>query len=359
MLAKKFSNLSDKIRIRDKTVGRGEPVFVIAEIGNNHNGDIALAKKTIDGAAFAGADAVKFQKRTLNAVFTKEMLEKPQTSSRALGATYGEYRARLELSENQLRELRDYAHSQNLAFFVTAFDLESAEMLSRLNMDVWKIASFDTTHPQLIEYVAKQGGPIILSMGMSTEEERFLAVHGVLKYNPKLIILHCVSVYPTPNEDLNLGAIKTLLATYDPLPVGYSGHEIGYEPTLAAVALGASVVERHITFDKSLPGPDHSTVSLDIFEFAQMIRQIRRLEKAVADEKLYLHTNEIPHRQKHGKSLVAKIHIPAGTALTADMIVCKSPGNGISPLKFQTVIGKTVKNDIPEDAVIKEEDVVW
>ncbi len=359
MLAKKFSNLSDKIRIRDKTVGRGEPVFVIAEIGNNHNGDMALAKKTIDGASLAGADAVKFQKRTLKAVFTKEMLDKPQTSSRALGATYGEYRAKLELSEDQLRELRDYAHSKNMAFFVTAFDLESAEALSRLNMDVWKIASFDATHPQLIEYVAKQGGPVIMSMGMSTDSERVLAIHSVLKHNPKLIVLHCVSVYPTPNEDLNIGAVKTMLTEYYPLPIGYSGHEIGFEPTLAAVTLGASVVERHITLDKSLPGPDHATVSLDIFEFAQMVKQIRRLEKAVADDKLYLHANEIPHRQKHGKSLVAKVKIPAGIILTADMIVCKSPGHGISPLKFQNVIGKAVKNEILEDTVIKEEDVIW
>lgn len=359
MLNQKFTNLSSKMKVRDKMVGRGEPVFVIAEIGNNHNGDMALAKRTIEAAAMAGADAVKFQKRTLKAVFTKAMLDKPQSSSRSLGTTYGEYRAKLELSEGQLSELRDFAHSRNLAFFVTAFDLESAKLLAGLKMDAWKIASFDATHPQLIEYVAKQGQPVIMSTGMTTKEEMDMAVENVLKYNPNLIILHCVSVYPTPDADLNTGAVKTMLSIYDPLPVGYSGHEIGFEPTLAAVALGATAVERHLTMDKSLPGPDHATVSLDPFEFAQMVKQIRRIERAVADDKIYLHENEIPHRQKHGKSLVSKARIPAGTILVANMIVCKSPGNGISPLKFESVIGKAVKNEILEDNVIKEEDIVW
>ena len=358
-MTENLKNASSRIKIRDKYVGPGEPTFIIAEIGNNHNGDITLAKRTIDAAFMAGVDAVKFQKRTLKAVFTKEMLDKPQTSSRALGTTYGEYRAKLELTDEQLKELKNYAHERNLAFFVTAFDLESAATLAGLGMDVWKIASFDATHPQLLEYVAKQGAPIIMSTGMTTVEERDEAVANVLKHNNDLILLHCVSVYPTPNEDLNTGAVKAMIDRYHPLPVGYSGHEIGFEPTLAAVALGARVVERHLTFDKSLPGPDHATVSLDPFEFMQMVKQIRRIEKAVADNKIYLHEKEIPHRQKHGKSLVAKAKISVGTVLTADMIVCKSPGHGISPLRFNAVIGKAVKNDIPEDAVIKEEDIFW
>ncbi len=345
-----------KIDVYNKIVGRGQPTFVIAEIGNNHNGNLELAKKTIMAAAFAGADAVKFQKRFLNEVFTEELLSTPQTSSRSLGETYGQYRQSLELTEEQLVELRNFSHSLGLAFGVTPFDLKSVDFLANIGMDFWKVASFDATHPQLLEAVAKQGQPIFLSTGMSTLEERDNAVDAILKFNSQLIVLHCVSVYPTPPEDLNIGAVSTLLKRYDDLPVGYSGHEEGFVPTVAAVAIGACVVERHLTTDKTLPGPDHATVSLNPIEFHQMVWEIRKIEKAIADKRIYLHPGEEKHRKKHAKNIVAKVAVSAGTILTEDMIAFKSTGRGgIKPDLINTVVGRVAKVDMAPDFVILEE----
>lgn len=340
------------ITIRDKVIGKGHPTYIIAEIGNNHNGDITLARKSVEAAARAGADAVKFQKRTLKEVFTQELLGKAQTNSKILGKTYGEYRAKLELANDQLNELKSLAHSLGLAFFVTPFDLKSAGELADIGMDCWKVASFDLQHLQLLDFIAKQNQPIFMSIGMATVDEIDEAVQTILKHNNQLVIKHCVSVYPTPDEDLNLGAITTLMERYHPLPIGYSGHEVGFIPTIAAVTLGASAVERHFTLDKALPGPDHSTVSLDIMEFAQMVNQIRRIEAAVADINIRLHEKAAVTRNKHGKSVVSTRSIPAGTLISADMLACKSPGYGISPALIHTVIGKKAQQDIAEDMVI-------
>jgi len=347
-----MQNLPNKVKVGSKYVGEGEPNFIIAEIGNNHNGEFELAKKSVLEAARLGADAVKFQKRTVADVFTKDMLSQAQTHSRSLGNTYGEYRQKQELKDEELAELKKLAHSLGLAFFVTPFDLKSASVLAKIGMDAWKVSSFDLNYKDLLEFVAKQNQPIFLSTGMATLEEMDEAVGAILKHNKQLIINHCVSIYPTPDEDLNLGAVGVLRERYKPLPIGYSGHEIGYIPTLAAVALGVATVERHFTLDKTLPGPDHATVSLDPIEFEGMVKQIRRIERAVSDKKIYLHEKEIKHRQKHGKSVVSKVKIPAGSLITADMLTCKSPGHGIKPTFIHTVIGKRAKVDIADDMVL-------
>lgn len=346
------NNLPSKVKVGNKWVGSGEPNFIIAEIGNNHNGDLELAKKQVHAAYMAGADAVKLQKRDVDEVFTKEMQMKPQTSSRSLGATYGEYRRKLEISEADFKELKKLTHSYGMVFFATPFDLKSAALLARVGMDAWKIASFDIINKPLLEFVAKTGEPIFISTGTASVGEIDEAMETMLKYNKNIIINHCVSIYPTPDDELNLGAVTALKERYAPLPIGYSGHEIGFIPTLAAVTLGACTVERHFTTDKSLPGPDQATVSLDPLEFNEMVRQIRRVEKAVADGKIYQHANEVPHRNKHGKSVVSKIKIPVGTVITADMLTCKSPGHGINPMLMHTVIGKKANVDIPEDTVL-------
>ncbi|QQG45429.1 MAG: N-acetylneuraminate synthase family protein [Candidatus Sungiibacteriota bacterium] len=352
------STLPRAIKIRDKYVGEGHPTFVIAEVGNNHNGEMELARKSVISAALAGADAVKFQRRRLNEVFTQDLLSKPQTHSTSLGKTYGEYRQKLELSDEQFSELKNIAHSLGLAFFVTAFDLKSAESLAHIGMDCWKIASFDVNNRPLLEFVAKIGQPVFMSTGMADQEEMDEAVNTILKHSNQLIIKHCVSIYPTPDEDLNIGAITAMRERYRPLPVGYSGHEVGFVPTIAAVTLGAASVERHFTLDKALPGPDHSTVSLDPLEFTEMVKQIRRIERAVKDREVRLHDREISMRNKHGKSLVSKIPIPQGTLVREDMLTCKSPGHGIKPTLIHTVVGKTAKVDIPADTVLTEDQIV-
>lgn len=350
--------LPKEIKIRDKVIGPRNPVFIIAEIGNNHNGDVELAKKEIVAAAHAGADAVKFQKRTVSEVFTKELLDKLQTHSTILGKTYREYRLAQELSNEELAELKTLAHSCGMAFFVTPFDMTSAKELADIGMDCWKIASFDVTNSRLLEFVAKQNQPIFLSTGMSTLEDRDQAVRAVLSYNNQLVVKQCVSIYPTPDSDLNIGAVATLIWHYAPIPVGYSGHELGFIPTVIAVALGARSIERHFTLDRTLPGPDHSTVSLEPLEFAEMVRQIRRIEAAIADDKIYLHEKEVALRNKHGKSICSRVDIPAGAVLTSDMLVFKSPGYGFKPTLMHTVIGRKAKAEIPGDTVIAENHLV-
>jgi len=346
---------SSSITIFNKKIGTGNPVFIIAEIGNNHNGNINLARRSIEAAARAGTDAVKFQKRSVKDVFTKELLGKNQVHSRSLGKTYEEYRLAQELKDEEIAELKEFAHSLGVAFFVTPFDLRSAGVLADIGMDCWKIASFDLRTKPLLEAVAKQPEPLILSTGTATLEEIEDAVATVLEHKKDLMVNQCVSIYPTPDENLNIGAIKTLQERFRPIPIGYSGHELGFIPTIAAVALGAVSVERHFTLDKTLPGPDHSTVSLDPFEFTMMCSQIRRIEKAVADTEVRCDEKEIGMLNKHGKSVVSREPIRAGTVITADMLTVKSPGYGIRPAFLPTLIGKTAKTDIPEDSVIVED----
>lgn len=356
---KQFKNLPNKVRIGKKYIGEGEPAFFIAEVGNNHNGDYFLAKKTIEGAAKAGADAVKFQKRFIDEVFAKELKEKPQTKDQIFGKTYGEYRRALELNQEEFVKLKKTAEDLGLVFFATPFDKKSVDFLEEIGVALYKIASFDVTSTPLLEYVAQKGKPIILSTGMATLEETDEAVETILKYNNQLVILHCVSVYPTPDDKLNLLTIPFLKERYAPLPVGYSGHEKGYLPTHAAITLGAKCVERHLTLDKSLPGPDHGTVSIEPEEFKAMVDGARRIEKSMGAPIKQLSEEELPARNKHSKSLVARRFIPAGTKIAADMIVCKSPGYGLKPYMLNKVIGRVVKVDISEDTVIKHEDIEW
>lgn len=355
----KKTDLPKKIKVGNKYIGEGEKTFFIAEIGNNHNGDFFLAKKTIEEAAKAGADAVKLQKRFVDDVFAKELLERPQTKDQIYGKTYGEYRKHLELSQEDFINLKKIAEDLGLIFFATPFDLKSVDFLERIGVDVYKISSFDVTNIPLLEYVAKKGKPVFLSGGMCTLEELDEAVETVLRFNNQLIIKHCISIYPTPDDKFNLLTIPFLRERYSPLPIGYSGHEQDILMTLGAIALGAKSVERHITLDKSLPGPDHGTVSIEPNDFKEMVDDARRLEKALGASTKQCFAEEMVMRKKHAKSLVSKVFIPKGTAVTADMVHCKSPGYGLKPNMFNSLMGKKTKIDIEPDTVIKLEDIVW
>lgn len=355
----KFKNLPSQIKVGAKIIGEGAPAFFIAEVGNNHNGDYFLAKRTIEEAVAAGADAVKFQKRFINEVFNKELREKPQTKDQIFGKTYGEYREALELDFDEFVKLKKVAHDLGTIFFATPFDKKSVDFLEQVGVDLFKIASFDVTNIPLLEYVAKKGKPMILSTGMSSLEEVDEALETILKHNNQVAILHCVSVYPTTDERLNLLSVPFLKERYAPLPVGYSGHEKDFAPTLAAIALGAKCIERHITLDKKLPGPDHATVSIDIPEFTAMVQGARRVEKALGKYGKFLFEEELNTRNKHSKSLVARRAIPEGTVITADMIAFKSPGNGLKPNMISKVIGKKTKVALTEDAVIMNDHIIW
>lgn len=358
-IIEQYNDLPKIIKIGNKNIGEGCPTFFIAEIGNNHNGDYYLARKCIEEAAKAGADAVKFQKRFINEVFTKELQNQPQLKDQIYGKTYGEYRQNLELNEEDFIKLKKLAEELNLIFFATPFDKSSADFLEQIGVDVYKIASFDVTNIPLLEHIAKKNKPIFMSVGMSSEEEVDLAVSSILKHNKKLIIKHCISIYPTPDDKLNLSMIATLKEKYSPLPIGYSGHEKDILPSLAAIAMGAKCIERHFTLDKKLPGPDHATVSLDAEEFKNLVDGARRLENFFGQGNKIILEDEKKARDKHSKSIVAKTFIPAGTKITYTHITYKSPGYGLKPYLTEKIIGLESKEDILEDTVITAEQLNW
>lgn len=351
-LKRLITTLPHKVKVWSQYVGQGKPVFCIAEIGNNHNGDFELAKRTIEAAKDAGAQAVKFQRRAVEAVFVREMREMAYDNPRSMAPTYGEHRKKLELPIEQLRELKEFSESLGLVFFVTPFDKKSADDLESINIGAYKIASFDVTNLSLLGHVAKKGKPILLSTGGSTLEEIDTAIETILKYNNRLIVNHCTSMYPTPDENLDLNMLPVLRERYKPLPIGYSGHEPDFLPSVIAVALGASAVERHFTMDKTMRGSDHH-MSIEPPEFKKMVDDIRRITVALGAKEKRIHAGEIPIREKHAKSLATRVRIPKGAVITRAMLTVKSPGTGLKPSMVDFIVGKTARYDIDEDALIK------
>ncbi len=343
--------LPAKVKIGNKYVGEGQPTFVIAEIGINHNGDMDIAKRLIDEAKRSGVDAVKFQKRTTTEILTKEGLDRPYDSPNAFAPTYGAHRDKLEFSEEQYRELKKYAEDRGVLFFASVWDNKSGDFLERLNIDAYKIPSADTINIQLLEYVAKKGKPVLLSTGMNTEEEIDHAVKTVLKHNQKVIVFHCLSLYPSPEEMINMNYMNVLKKKYKPLPIGYSGHEIDLLPTLVAVSQGAHIVERHFTLDKKMKGGDHKA-SLEPSEMKVLVDSIRRIENILGVPERVMYEELKPLREKLAKSVATKTKIPAGTVITKNMLCIKGPGKGIEPYKIDDVVGCVALIDLDEDIII-------
>ncbi len=350
--------LPSKVKIGKKYVGPTEPVYIIAEVGINHNGDIEIAKKLIDVAVETGADAVKFQKRTTKEILTREGLEKPYNSPHAFAPTYGEHREKLEFGDREYRILRDYAKEKNIQFFASIWDTQSADFMDELNVDAYKVPSADVINIPLLEYVAKKDRPILLSTGMSSEEEIKEAVDAILRFNNRLILFHCLSLYPSPEEKINLRYMDKIIEKYKPLPVGYSGHEIDELATLAAVARGACIVERHLTLDKTMKGGDHAA-SLEPSQFKSLVDNIRRIERILGDGKKTIIEELKPLREKLAKSIATKVAIPAGTMITQEMLSIKGPGTGIKPSQIKDLCGRKAKIDLAEDVIIPKEALGW
>lgn len=353
-----FNSLPERVKIGGQYVGPKEPVFIIAEIGINHNGDIELAKKLIDAAKDAGADAVKFQKRTTTEILTKEGREKPYTSPHAFAPTYGEHRDKLEFSEAQYIILKKYAKQKSILFFASVWDPVSTDMMDALDINAYKIPSADLTNTPLIEYVAQKNKPVLLSTGMNTTEEIDEAVQAVLKHNNRLIIFHCLSLYPSPEEKINLRYTDVIRDRFAPLPFGYSGHETDELPTLAAVARGAQIIERHFTLNKKMKGSDHSG-SLEPQEFKTMIEKIRRIERILGKPEKIMYEELRPLREKLAKSVATRVAIPKGTVITRNMLVIKGPGNGIKPKDLAVLVGKIAQEDIGEDVLVPISALGW
>lgn len=326
------------IKIGSKIIGEGGAVFIIAEAGINHNGKLQQAKKLIKKAAKVGADAVKFQ------TFKAESL-----CSR--GSEYFELFKSLELSKAEWAEIAKLAQSLGIIFLSTPVSEESADLLDNLGVPAFKVASGDLTHLPFLKYIAKKNKPIILSTGMSTLAEIDEALNAIYSVgNKAVVLLHCVSNYPTNVEDVNLNAIKTLEQAFK-LPVGFSDHTIGTIVPVAAVSLGAKVIEKHFTLDKNLPGPDHK-LSLNPDEFKEMAGNIRIIEQALGDGVKAPCESETKVRETLRRSIVANANIPRGTIITKDMLKVARPGSGIEPKFIDIVVGRTAKQDIQADEIL-------
>lgn len=318
--------------------------FVIAEAGVNHNGDLALACRLIDAAAEAGADAVKFQTFTADALVTAEA-PKARYQNRTTGeGTQLEMLRALELSAGAHRDLKKYAEERGLIFASTPFDMASVDLLDELDVHFIKIPSGEVTNYPLLRHIAAKGRPVILSTGMSTLDEVQSAVawlgEGPCASDrlPALSVLHCVTAYPAANEQLNLRCIETLVRDLN-LPIGYSDHSTGIEMPIAAVALGATVVEKHFTLDRSLPGPDHEA-SLEPIELKHMISAIRAVECALGSGIKAPASCEAENISVVRRSIVAKRDIRAGETFSDENLTTKRPATGISPAQWPNVIGQ-------------------
>jgi len=282
------------VSIASKLVGKGHPVYVIAEIGLNHNGDVEIAKQLIDVAADAGCQAVKFQKRTPLISTPEHMRSVPRETPWGT-MTYLEYRYRVEFDREQYIEIGDYANLRGLDWFASPWDVPSLEFLEDLNVVAHKVASASVTDMELLRAMAATGKPVILSTGMSTIDQIDAAVDV---FDPEqLIILHATSTYPLSPEEANLRMISTLAGRYSGIPIGYSGHERGLQISVAAVALGASAVERHITLDRTMWGSDQAA-SLEPAGLEHLVRDIRIIEEALGDGVKRVYPGEIPSLEK-------------------------------------------------------------
>ena len=329
-------------------------VFIIAEAGVNHNGSVELAKRLIDVASKAGVDAVKFQtfkaenlvsKNAQKADYQKETTDKQESQLEMI--------KKLELDVDTHKVLMQYCHEKNIMFLSTPFDHDSIDMLSELGLEIFKIPSGEITNLPYLRHIGSLNKEVILSTGMADIGEiedtlDVLAEAGTEKEN--ITVLHANTMYPTPMEDVNLKAMETIGNTFD-ISYGYSDHTLGIEVDIAAVAMGASVIEKHFTLDKTMEGPDHKA-SLEPNELVSMVKAIRNIELALGSSVKKPSTSEKPNIAIARKSIVAKKAIKIGELLTEDNLAIKRPGTGINPMLWDIMVGTTAQKDYKEDDLI-------
>ncbi len=342
--------MSKTIKIAGRTIQDGSPIFIIAEAGVNHNGRMDLAKKLVDTAKRIGADAVKFQTFRAEDLVTADAPQADYQKKMDRARSQFEMLKKLELSETQFFELFEYCRKQKIIFLSTPFDLASAEFLSLLGVPAYKVGSGEITNFMLLRQVARYQKPIVLSTGMSSLQEVQEAVNVIDKQgNKELILLHCTSNYPTKFEEVNLRAMLTLKKKFNVM-TGYSDHTPGIEVAIAATAMGACVIEKHLTLNRDLPGPDHSA-SLVPQEFQKMVEAIRNVEKAKGDGIKKPNPSEIAIQKVARKSLVAACDIGKGIIITPEMLTVKRPGTGIAPKWIHRLTGKEARVAIPKDKI--------
>jgi len=331
------------IKIAEKQIGKKYPVFVVAEAGINHNGNVKIAKNMISSAKDCGADAIKFQTFRAGDLASKK-------------SKFFKIFKKVEIDYTHLGELSDHAKKERIIFFSTPFSEEAVDVLADLHVPAFKIASGDITHIPLIKKAASKKKPIIISTGMSNFAEIDFAVKAIKsERNNKIIIMHSVTSYPTPSSDANLRAINTLQCRYK-YPIGYSDNGAGILVPIIAVSLGARIIEKHFTLNKKMIGPDHS-FSADPNELSLIVKQIRETEIILGDGKKNPQPSELQNIQHARRSIIALVDIKKGDKLTYSNIAIKRPGIGIMPLNFPKVIGASAKRNIKIDQPIKWSDI--
>ncbi|MCJ7537136.1 MAG: N-acetylneuraminate synthase family protein [Anaerolineales bacterium] len=342
------------VKIGDRLVGDDQPTYIIAEIGVNHNGILPLAIELIDAAASAGADAVKFQKRDLNQLYAQKYLENANSGEKTLRYLLPILQ-RVELPDEAYFEIVDYCQQKEITFLCSAFDDKSADFVDQLGVPAFKVASADLTNLPLLNHLMAKGKPLIISTGMSHMNEVEFSVNYLHEQKADFVLLHCNSTYPASFEDINLRFMDRLRQFG--VPVGYSGHERGIAISTVASALGAAIIERHITLDRTMDGPDHAA-SLEPQGFSKMVRDIQQVSSALGTgEEKFISRGEILNREVLGKSLLATRRLEPGEVISADMVTVKGPALGLSPQRYPELIGRTVHRVIEAEDPFTDRDL--
>jgi N-acetylneuraminate synthase len=341
------------VKFGDVVVGPGNPPYIIAEIGSNHNGDMDLCRRLIDAAAEAGAQAVKFQSWTESSLIAKEEYDRNTQYSdkkRHFGSLREMVKAYQFTAEQHL-EARSHCKARGIAFCSSAFSTEEVDLLEKLDVPFFKIASMDVVHLPLLKHVARKQRPVVISTGMATLAEIEQAVETVHSAgNDQIVLLHCVAIYPPDYDTINLRNMATLQQAFD-VPVGFSDHTLGTAITLAAITLGACVIEKHFTLDKDMAGWDHS-ISADPAELRIIVEEGNNIFTALGSNRRTVSDQEIEKRKKFRRSVVARRALQRGHLLAEADLNAKRPGTGISPDELPYVIGRKLARDIQIDEVI-------
>jgi N,N'-diacetyllegionaminate synthase len=344
------------IRLGEVEIGPGRPPYVIAEVGSNHNGDMNLCRDLIDAAALAGAHAVKFQSWTDRSLIAEEEYAR-NTEYSDKKRHFGSLREMVtayQLTASQHHEAHDHCRKRGIAFCSTPFSLEEVDLLEDLSVPFFKIASMDIVHLPLLRYVARKQRPVLVSTGMATLAEIERAVDAIrAEGNENIVLLHCISIYPPEYETIHLRNMATLQAAFD-VPVGFSDHTLGTAIPLAAVALGACVIEKHFTLDQNMAGWDHA-ISADPEQMRTIVVEGRNVFQALGENGRNISAAEIEKRKKFRRSLVTRRTLNRGWVLTEEDLDAKRPGTGIAPDELPYVVGRRLSFDLAADQVLRWE----
>jgi len=336
--------MQKRVMIDQRAVGAGDPCFIIAEAGSNHDRKLEQARQLIDVAVEARADAVKFQTFTAEKIAARTKVAIARINFGGARSLFELYQ-KMELPREWQRELSAYCRERGIIFLSTPFDDEAVEQLDDLGVEAFKIASFELVHLPLIRHVARKGKPVILSTGMANLGDIEDALRVIYEQgNEQVILLHCAINYPPPFENVNLAAMDTIRQAFQ-VPVGYSDHTLGLTVPIAAVARGANVIEKHFTIDKTLPGPDHS-FALNPDELKAMVQNIREAEAAIGSPLKRAAVDEVEHLKRGRRSVFARVDILAGTAITEEMVAVLRPGVGLKPKYLEMIVGRKARRDI-------------